>query len=327
MQTTEPMTDEQAVDAMFTPIEPEAEAETDGETQEPEETVADETGDVTEAVEDDASEATDENEGEAEASEDDAEAGDDDDLEDDSPSTVDLHEVQVNGVTHKETLQELKNNYSGRAALQQRHSELKHAAETLQQEREAFLQFAQGIQENGLKRPPEKPDLAMRDTDPFGYLEAKDDYDRALSEYDDEQRQLQQFQERQNQIAQKQTEQFQAQQRDILMEAIPELSDPEKAEKLGKDWAETAEAYGYSSEELSAVNDARALKMLNDAMKYRKLQAEKQTAKKPREEAKPVTRPKGKLRDGGKAARSKKLAQAIKSQRDEDFIDLLFDNP
>lgn len=335
METTEPMTDEQAIDALSQIIDEPTEAEPEQETQDQAEPEEIETEAAEVDVEDDAPEVEgDEDIDEVDQDADDpTDEADDEDQSDDDSKGETLFTVKVNGEERKVTEQELKNDYSGRAALQQRHQELKtqeeqfqQAVATVQQERQAFLQFAQQARENGFKQPPKEPDPALMQTDPIGYMEAEAKYRQEAKAYQQEQQQIQRLQQEQAQQMQQRQAQMLQQQREILLQEIPELADPEKGKAIGAEWTKTAEAYGFSKEELKAVTDARTLKLLNDANKYRKLQAEKQTARQPREEARPITRPKGKMRDGNKAAWQKQLAKAMKTQSDEDFIALLPDD-
>jgi len=203
---------------------------------------------------------------------------------------------------------------------------LRNAAQAMQQERQAFLQFAQQAQENGFKNPPSEPDPALMQTDPIGYMEAEAKYRQEMKSYQQEQQQLQFEQQRQQQLSQKQREQMLAQQREQLLEAIPELKDPAKGKEVQAALLNTAKAYNFTDEEIGGITDARTVQLLNDARKWRELQAGKQAAKQPKQEAKPVTRPKGKVRDGGKQAMAKKkLQQARKSQSLDDWADLLIE--
>lgn len=64
--------------------------------------------------------------------------------------------------------------------------------------------------------------------------------------------------------------------------AIEELSGPNGIPGFGKElvqkWNETGRDYGFSDEELAATTDPRLLRVLNDAMRFRELQAKKPAA-------------------------------------------------
>lgn len=326
---TEPMSIEDAADSLLLPIEPETEVETDGETQD------DETEAVDTETEDDASDdVADENEDDEASDEDEADDEDDDENPDDDDSEGEpTFTVKVNGEERKITEQELKNDYAGRAALQQRHEQLKTQeqqfqafAQTMQQERQQLLQLAQQAQENGFKAPPKEPDPALMQTDPIGYMEAEATYRQQMKAYQQEQQQVQYLQQQQQEAVKQQQQQMLKQQREALLEAIPELRDPEKGKKVQAGLLDTAKAYNFTDEEISGITDARTVQLLNDARKYRELQAGKQAAQKPKQEAKPVTRPKGKLRDGGKQSMAKKkMERARRTQSTEDWAEAILE--
>jgi small-conductance mechanosensitive channel len=319
------MTDEQAVDMLLEPIEPEAEEETD-------EAPQDETEPEEPEAEDDASEeVADENDDEADEEE--ADETDEDD-EEDEEQPADRYIVKVDGEEREVTLDELKRGYSGQAYIQKGMEDVKakerqitEFAQSLQQERQALMQLYQQAQSTGFKPAPQEPDPAMMQTDPIGYMEAEARYRQEVKAYQQTQAQIRYHQEQAQAQQERQMQELLAQQREILLEAMPELKDPEKGKAVQKAWIDTAKAYGFTSEDLNNVTDARTFQMLDDARKWRELQAGKKAAKKPREEAKAVTRPKGKMRDGGRAQWQKQLAKAKKTQRDDDFVSLLFENP
>lgn len=329
MQTTEPVTIEDAADSLLMPIEQETEAETDGETQE------DETEAVEAETESDASEDVEDekDEDEVEASDEDDEAESDEIPDDDSSDGDPLETVKVNGEERKVTKQELKNDYAGRAALQQRHEQLKaqeqqiqQAAQTMQQERDRLLQFAQQVQDNGFIAPPKEPDPAQMQTDPLGYMEAEATYRQQMKVHEQQQEQIQQMQQQRQAAMDQHRAQVLAQQREILLQELPELSDPEKGKDVQRALVETAKSYQFTDEEIGGIEDARTIKLLNDARKWREVQAGKQAAKQPKQESKPVTRPKAKLRDGGKQSMAKKkLEQARRTQSTEDWAEAILE--
>lgn len=328
MQTTDtPMTEEQAVDMLLEPIEPQAEEETD-------EAPQDETEPEEPEAEDDASEeVADENDDEAELDDENADETDEDD-EEDEEQPADRYIVKVDGEEREVTLDELKRGYSGQAYIQKGMEDVKakerqitEFAQSLQQERQALMQLYQQAQSTGFKPAPQEPDPAMMSTDPIGYMEAEARYRQEVKAYQQTQAQIQYHQKQAQEQQERQMQELLAQQREILLEAMPELKDPEKGKAVQKAWIDTAKAYGFTSEDLNNVTDARTFKMLDDARKWRELQAGKKAAKKPREEATAVTRPKGKMRDGGKQVMAKKqLQNAKKTQRDDDWVNVLL-NP
>ena len=63
-----------------------------------------------------------------------------------------------------------------------------------------------------------------------------------------------------------------------LEENFPDWKDPDKREKLSQNWENYAATQGYAGDEVKGITDHRALKILNKAMLYDKIQ--KASAKK-----------------------------------------------
>ena len=111
-----------------------------------------------------------------------------------------------------------------------------------------------------------------------------------------------------------------------LVELIPEFADPAKATALKSKLVEVGQsAYGYSAEELQGLTDARAVSVLNDAMRWRELQSGTAAAKKTPTPQKSV-KPTGRRSQPRSMVRDKQLAQARKSGNSEDFMSLILES-
>lgn len=325
---TQIATVESVAESLLEPIAEETEAEADvAETQD--ETDAEEV-----EADSDASEATDENEGEEDVSEDDTDADEDTDDEDDDSEVEPLFTVKVNGEERQITEQELKNDFSGRAALQERHEALKlqeaefrRAQDTVQEQSAVVMQLYQQSQQQGFLQKPEMPDIRLRETDPIAYYDAKDDFDRKNAEYEAQQAQVAQLQQHQAQYQQQAVQTARANAEQTLLQKHPELSQPEKAETFRKDLQSAVKHYGYSTDELQGIlTDPRSVEALVDAWKWRKLQAGKEKAKQPKPQAKVVTKPKAKTRTNTKARKQQDAAKrARQSQSVEDWAATLLE--
>lgn len=144
------------------------------------------------------------------------------------------------------------------------------AAETkIQQD----LQFAHMVQQANLPKPPERE---LLDTDPHAYMRQQRDYEDGLNVIRAIEQAHRESVDRTNEQqaeANKKTSQDNATK---LFAAIPELKVPEKQ----KEWAGKAQStlskdYGFTDQEIASVTDHRLLLVVNDAMKYRELQAKK----------------------------------------------------
>lgn len=320
MQTTDAI--EAAVDSLLIPMNDETQAQ-------PETAAEEEVEEETEA-EYEAQEAE-----TAENSEDDGEepeAEDDEDGESeeaDAPETPATYSVKVDGKEVEVTLDELKRSYSGNAYIQkgmQEAAAVRKEAEslymTLQNERQQFLATLENVQQQGIMKAPQAPDIRMLDTDPIGYMQEKAKYEAKAQEYQAQQRQLYEQVQRHNAL-QEQARQVELQeQARRLTEAIPEFANPEKAAALKTNLVQFASKYGLSAEEVASTVDARLVQVLYDAYRYNQLSAVKDKAKKPEppRNVKPMPRKPA----PEKIVRDRQMKAAKKSGKPEAFIDLLF---
>lgn len=259
-----------------------------------------------------------------------------DDVEFDTTPEVEAAEetnlipVKVNGKEEMWTLDQLKQSAAGQGYINQRMQEIaqvekqyKAQAQQLAQQQQQFLQLQQQAQQIGMT-PPEAPSKELFDRDPIGYMEAKIQYDEAAAKYNQHVQQVQQLQQQQQAMSAQQRQQFLAQQAEILRQHLPEIADPEKGDKLKAELVQTGAHYGFSEAEIQGVADARYVRALNDAMKWRRLQQKKKDAVKG-EQPKPVVKAGAKRRanDGDAAARKKQQQKLRKSGRIEDALSLM----
>lgn len=322
METTESITIDQAVEALVKPEEQaeveletledlSSEEEVDSEGEQPETDSLDE-----EEADDDDDEALDDPEDDSEEDSD-VEDNDDDDVDDDDSEATEenLYTVKVDGDEQKVTLEELKKGYSGQKYVQQgmqKAAESRKEAEqvyvALMQERQNLANIVAQVSQGALT-PPAEPDKSIFDSDPIGYMEAKMDYDERLKGYT---AQMQQVQDQLNRQSEAETE---AQQRYVqgeartLVEKMPELSDPKKVEAFQKRIKRASEQFGYSPEEIAAINSHKDMMVLDAAAKYLALQDGKEIV---REKSKKARAP---IKPGAKKVASKK--QAVQKQYDK----------
>lgn len=285
-------------------MEPEAEAET-AEAVEPEEDIADET----EAVEVDE---------QVEGDEEQADVAD--------PEEPKRFKAKVDGQEVEVTLDDLLRSYSGQEHIQKGMRETataKKAAETafnaLQAQQAQFLEFANAVQAQGLKSPPAKPDAAMLDKDPVGYLKAQARYEAEATAYFAQQDQIETMRENQR-VAQKNAhEAFLAEQKAILLQKLPDFADPVKGKALQEKVVSAGmREYGFTEAEVRGVTDARLVQVLNDAAEYRALKAKMAKAKQA-PEATRVVKPAASRSEPTQLARAKTVEAAKKTQKTEDW--------
>ncbi len=132
---------------------------------------------------------------------------------------------------------------------------------------------------------PQKPDVAMIQTDPIAYMQQQAAYEAAMTEIGQIQRaQSQVGQRTQQESAERQRqsqEQFQqalATETEAMRTKLPELFEPKGREQFMRDAAEYGDRVGLKESDILGIQDHRALLVLKDAIAYRKLLAAKPAA-------------------------------------------------
>ena len=311
MEATEPKTLEQAAESLLMPETPVTESDETEEVETEEEPVAEQTDEVeAEAEEADAEDDSEEVDPEDEEDE-------DEDADQDGPETI---TVKVDGEEVEVTLDDLKRSYSGQKYIQkgmQEAAEMRKKTEevfnALQSEREQLAKFAEQVQQTGL-RAPTPPDADLFNTDPIGYMEQKIRYDEQKAQYDQQLQQFQQMTTRQRQAEAQARQAYLQEQSKLLAEYIPEIADPDKGGKVKESILHTAqEVYGFTEQELSAIIDARHVRVLNDARKWRELQAsKKQATESVKKKARPIVKAASKAKVDPKRVERDKARKRLK---------------
>ena len=251
----------------------------------------------------------------------DAEYVEDDQIDDEglveAAEDTNLIPVTVNGKEERWTLDQLKQSAAGQGYINQKMQEnaalekqYKQQAQALAQQQQQVLALYQQAQQGGLQAPT-PPSKELFDQDPIGYMEAKLTYDEAKAAHDQQLVQLRGMQQQQAQQQQAARQAHLAQQAEVLKQHIPEIVDPEKGEKLKAGIIDTGVHYGFTPEEMAGVTDARYVRALNDARKYRQLIANKQRSQSKADGARPVVKAGAKKRPDGQAATRKKAHQRL----------------
>ena len=251
----------------------------------------------------------------------DAEYVEDDQIDDDdlveAAEDTNLIPVKINGKEERWTLDQLKQSAAGQGYINQKMQEnaalekqYKQQAQALAQQQQQVLALYQQAQQGGLQAPT-PPSKELFDQDPIGYMEAKLTYDEAKAAHDQQLVQLQGMQQQQAQQQQAAKQAYLAEQAEVLKQYIPEIADPEKGEKLKAGIMDAGIHYGFTPEEMAGVSDARYVRALNDARKYRQLVANKQKSQSKADGVRPVVKAGAKKRPDGQAATRKKAHQRL----------------
>ena len=258
---------------------------------------------------------------------DEAELSEEDDGDEEPAQEV--YTVKVDGEEKQVTLDDLKRSYSGQAYIQkgmeeaaQSKKQAEQVYQALQEERQKLAATFQQLQTQGAPQMPQKPSKELMNSDPIAYFEQMEAYREASEQYQQFQQQQQMLTQQQTEAQQRAQQAYLAEQARILQQEIPEFADPEKGQKMKEQLMRTGvETYGYSPEEMAQVMDARAVKVLADAMKYRQLQQSKGKAVEKTKNARPVVKPGAKKSDtDGKVARRRKAATRMKKNGSVDDV-------
>ena len=239
------------------------------------------------------------------------------------------YKVKVDGIETEVTLDELQRGYSGQKYIQKGMAEnaetkktLEEAQQQLTQERQVLQQLVQQLQNGDIPRVPEYPSEELRASDPLGYLEKEAEYRRAVDKRQQFEQQLSLQIHQETQAKQKAEQEFLSQQAMRLAEWMPEFGDPEKRSVFIQEVATKAKKhYNLSDDQINTVKYAEEVLVLNDAIKWRELQANKGKAQQKAEGARPVVKPAAKrAASAGKVSKAKKAEANMRSKGDIDSV-------
>ena len=240
-----------------------------------------------------------------------------------------LFSIKVDGEKVEANFDDLKRSYSGQAYIQkgmeeaaQQKKQAEQVYQALNEERQQLAQAFQQLQTNGVPQMPQKPSKELMNSDPIAYFEQMEAYREASEQYQQFQQQSQALTQQQSEAQQRAQQAYLAEQAKMLQQEIPEFSDPVKAKEMKENLVRTGvDTYGYTPEEMSQITDARAVKVLADAMKYRQLQQNKGKAVEKTKNARPVVKPGVKRSDtDGKVSRQRKAASRMKKNGGVDDV-------
>ena len=122
--------------------------------------------------------------------------------------------------------------------------------------------------------------------------------------------------------------QHRQEQMQLLQQRIPDFADPQKYEKAASDMLRGGqEYYGVPQEALMALTDAVEIEILYDAVRYRRMQANRKNVDAKAKKAKPVVKAGAKKVESGKTATRKKAQDRLrKSGSITDALDLMLDS-
>ena len=200
-----------------------------------------------------------------------------------------LHKVKVNGQEFEVTLDELRNGYSRDADYRRKTEELSYEkkqfmSESEKQRQDYSARLNEASQMLSMAQQQLNSDINSADLEKL-YEEDPTEAARIEHRLRRKQEKLNQAMEKTQSEQRKQFESFLSDQKKQLASKMPEFSDPAKASQLASSMKTTLNNYGFNDQEISQVYDHRIVMLVNDAMKYRKMQNSKPNL------AKKITKP------------------------------------
>ena len=199
------------------------------------------------------------------------------------------HKVKVAGQEFDVSLDELKNGYSRDADYRRKTEELSYDKKQFMSESEKQRQnYSSKLNEaNQLLSVAQQQLQTEINSADLEKLYEEDPTEAARIEHRlrRKQEKLNQAMEKTQSEQRKQFESFLSDQKKQLASKMPEFSDPTKASQLASSMKTTLNNYGFNDQEISQVYDHRIVMLVNDAMKYRKMQNSKPNL------AKKITKP------------------------------------
>jgi hypothetical protein len=139
-----------------------------------------------------------------------------------------------------------------------------------------FAEFAKKVVESYAPRPP---DPAKINTDPIGYLQAKEAFEKASQTWRQLAEANQSISQRLEASEGAKTQEQLAEETKALVERIPSLATPEGWRAFKTEATDIGgKAYGFAPEEIEGIKDHRYVLALKDAIEYRKLLGKKMEA-------------------------------------------------
>lgn len=237
--------------------------------------------------------------------------------------------VKVDGEERQVSLDELTRGYSGQKYIQKGMAEnaetkkqLDQVTQQVAQERQMLQHLINQAQQGAIPVVPEYPSEELKDSDPLGFQLQAEEYRRAVEKRQQWEQQVSYVTQQQRAHEEQQHNQYLEQQAQRLSEWMPEFADPEKRSVFIQDMSSKAKKhYDLTDEQISTVKTAEEVMILNDALKWRELQANKSNAQKKAEGARPVVKPAAKrAANASKASKAKKASQAMKRSGSIDDI-------
>ena len=160
------------------------------------------------------------------------------------------------------------------------------------------------------KYGPQPPDRAMMETDPIGYMQAKEAFEEASRDYGQMHAAKEAEQQRAEAEQAERIKSYKAEQQKLLFDTIPEFKKPEVYRQFWTDANDImVKHYGYTPEELAGAADHRYYRVMRDIVRLHKA-----TTKAPQVTAQMQQKPA--LLRGGKRDTGQNISREAQSRKE-----------
>ncbi len=191
----------------------------------------------------------------------------------DDGTTISVGDLKRNNLFQRDYTKKTTEHAEAVKSFQATRDQVDQYAKTLNEQRDFLLNAQQFFL-------PQQPDPAEMESDPFGYMQKKEQFERTMGALNQLHAQQQQsVQQQETQRTQDAANDFARRQSEIL-EHHADLRDPDKSKEFDRAFLDDfLPHYGLSSDEVKGIVDHRVLHVIRDAMAYRKLQTSKPKTK------------------------------------------------
>jgi hypothetical protein len=177
------------------------------------------------------------------------------------------------------SVQELKRGFLAQQAFTRNSQELARERDAFRAEQEQVNATAQQIaaQRDFLLQVaqrflPSPPDRSLMESDPYGYMQAKQDYEERVAALQHMNTLSQADRQRMEQEQARAQQAFVRQEQEALLQAMPELQSPDTYRQFWTDTVQTMADFGFSEDEIANVTDHRIYKVFRALSKFQKAQ-------------------------------------------------------
>lgn len=203
-------------------------------------------------------------------------ASDDAKVKLDDGSTISIAELKRNNLFQRDYSKKTEELSSQRKQFEQERGQFSEHIDSVIQQREVILALASELL-------PQEPVMPTDANDPIAYLEyrqQKDAWDQKMGKLNGLMQAKQQEQQNLTRQQEEQQKQFLESEKVKLYEALPRLKDEAKRKAFLTDAVEIGTSvYGLTPQDITGISDHRYMRILADAMAYRKAIAKRDTDK------------------------------------------------